>query len=150
MDIFRDSEIAKLEGTAAIIPPDTVPWLAAALPHVNSCREANLCGKSIDFREKNLVVFGKTSCNNDSTTTLLQVVPRVNFPQSRKSTAFFFPVWTSFRFHWILLYLVYYIAAPTVTNLPSFTKASKDGLGSVVQPDLIVLRQVTHFQFLET
>lgn len=46
--------------------------------------------------------------------------------------------------------LVYYIAAPTVTKLPSFTKASKDGLGSVVQPDLIVLRQITHFQFLET
>jgi len=31
MNIFRESETAKLEGTAVIIPPDTVPWLAAAL-----------------------------------------------------------------------------------------------------------------------
>lgn len=151
MDIFRDSEIAKPEGTAVIIPPDTVPWLAAVPPRINSCRESNCCGnKSIDFREKNLVVFGKILCNNDLTTTFLQIVPRVNFPHSRKSTAFFFPVWTSFNFHWMLLYLVYYTAAPAVTKLPSITKASKDGLGSVVQPELIVPRQITHFQFLET
>lgn len=45
----------------------------------------------------------------------------------------------------------YYIsstAAPAVTKLPSITKTSVDGL--VVQPELIIPRKITHFQFLET
>lgn len=154
MDIFRDSEIAKLKGTAVIIPPATAPRLAPAPPRINSCREANCCGnQSIDFREKYLVVFGKISSNNDLTTTLLQIVPKVNFPHSRKSTVvLFFPpqVWTSFTFHCISLCLVYCAATPTVTKLPTITKASKHGLGSVFQPELILPRQISHFQFLET
>lgn len=62
----------------------------------------------------------------------------------------FLPVWTSFSFHWIFLYLVDYTTEPAVTKSPSTMKASKDGLGSVVLPELIAPRQITYSQFLET
>lgn len=111
------------------------------------CLKSCSCGiQRTDFREKNLAVFGKISSYNDLTTTPLQIGPRVDFSFPRKSTTF--SVWSSFNFHQILLYFIYYPGAPAVTNLSSITKTSVNGL--VVQSELIIPRKITHFQFLET
>lgn len=70
-----------------------------------------------------------------------KLFPELIFLTPEKNTAFFPPVWNSFSF---------YTAAPAVTKLPSVTKESKDGLGSVIQSGLTVPWQITHFQILGT